>query len=142
MVSGILQLQILWKLYLIELLRLLMGLELFELKHLIYSRFSTGFGMWVFFINLILMVFQVEHLALFRLFSVIDDFKWHWMGNRRKNIQFMLVFLKAPFLVRHFSYFILMTFLVVLSLILLSMLMVLLFTVSVIFLFSEIALYL
>ena len=43
----------------------------------------------------------------------------------------MLEFLKAPFLVLHFSCYILMTFLTMLSVILLSMLMILLFILSV-----------
>ena len=33
------------------------------------------------------------------------------MGNLHKNIHLMLEFLKAPFLVLHFSYYTLMTFL-------------------------------
>ena len=45
-----------------------------ELWRLIYPRFLTGFGMLVFFTNLSLMVFQLKYLALFLLFSVIDDF--------------------------------------------------------------------
>ena len=36
-------------------------------------------------------------LALFLLFSVIDDFKWFWMESLHKNIQLMREFLKAPF---------------------------------------------
>ena len=48
-----------------------------------------------------------------------------------KNIQLMLDFLKAPFLVLHFSYYTLMTFLMMLSVILLSKLMIL-FIISVI----------
>ena len=44
----------------------------------------------------------------------------------------MLEFLKGPFLVIHFSYYTLMTFLMKLSVILLSMLMILLFTLNVI----------
>ena len=44
----------------------------------------------------------------------------------------MLEFLKAPFLVLHFSYYALMTFLTILSVILLSMLMILLSKLSVI----------
>ena len=44
----------------------------------------------------------------------------------------MLEFLKAPFLVPHFSYYILMTFPMMLSVILLSMLMILLSILSVI----------
>ena len=31
---------------------------------------------------------------------------WFWMGSLHKNIQLMLEFLKAPFLVQHFSYYI------------------------------------
>ena len=44
-----------------------------------------------------------QNFALFLLFSVIDGFKWFWMGSLHKNIQLMLEFLKAPFLVLHFS---------------------------------------
>ena len=44
----------------------------------------------------------------------------------------MLEFLKAPFLILHFSYYTLMTFLTMLSVILLSMLMILLSILSVI----------
>ena len=54
------------------------------------------------------------------------------VGSLHKNIQLMLEFLKAPFLVLHFSYYTLMTFLVMLSVILLYMLMILVCTVSVI----------
>ena len=50
------------------------------------------------------------------------------MGRLDKNIQLMLEFLKAPFLVLHLSYCILMTFLIMLFVILLSMLMILLST--------------
>ena len=55
----------------------------------------------------------VKYLALFFLFLVIGGFKWFWMGSLCKNIQLMLVFLKAPFLVSHFSYFTSMTLLVI-----------------------------
>ena len=72
------------------------------------------------------MEFQVRYLALFLLFSIIDHFKWFWKGSLHKNIQLMQEFLKAPFLVLHFSYYTLMTFLMMLSVILLSMLMILL----------------
>ena len=89
-----------------------------------------------FFTNLRLMEFQVKHLALFRLFSVINGFGCFWIGIIHKNIQLMLEFLKAPFLVLHlpihFSYYTLMTFLMMLSAILLSMLMILLSFLSVI----------
>ena len=96
------QLQIFSQLYLIELLGLLTGLGLLELWHLIYPRLLTGFGMLVFFTNLSLMEFQVRYLALFPLFSVIDSFKWFWMERLHKNIQLMLEFPKAPFLVLDF----------------------------------------
>ena len=75
--------------------------------------------MLVFFTNLSLTKFQVRYLALFLLFSVIDGFEWIWMGSFCKNIQLMVEFLKAPLLVLHFSYYTLMTFLM-LSVILLS----------------------
>ena len=54
------------------------------------------------------------------------------MESLHKNIQLTLGFLKAPFLVLHFSYDTLMTFLMMLSVILLSMLMILLSILSVI----------
>ena len=72
--------------------------------------------MLVFFTNIILMEIQVRYLVLFLLFSVKECFGW---------------FLKAPFLVLHFPYYKLMTFLM-LSVILLYMLMILLSTLSVI----------
>ena len=88
--------------------------------------------MLLFFTNLSLMEFQVRYLALFLLFLVIDSFEWFWMGSLHKNIKLMLEFLKAPFLVLHFSYYTLMTFLMILSVILLSMLIILLSIISVI----------
>ena len=54
------------------------------------------------------------------------------MGSLHKNNQLMIEFLKAQFLVLHFSYYILMTFLIMLSVILLSMLMIVLSILSVI----------
>ena len=89
--------------------------------------------MLVFFTNLSLMEFQVWYLplSLFLLFSVIEGFGWFWMGSLHKNIKLMLEFFKAPFLVLHLSYYTLMTFLMMLSVILLSMLMILLSTLSV-----------
>ena len=103
----------------------------FELLHLIYPRLSTRFGVLVFFTNLSLMEFRVRYLVLFHLFSVIEGFEWFWMGRLHKNIKFMLEFFEALLLVLHFSYYTLMTFLM-LSVILLSILMILLSTLSVI----------
>ena len=54
------------------------------------------------------------------------------MGSLHKNIQLMLGFFKVPFLVLHFSYYALMAFLMMLSVILLSKVMILLSTLSVI----------
>ena len=110
--------------YLIELLGVLTDMVLLELWHLIYPRLSTGFVMMVYLTNVSLMESQVRYLALFRLFLVIDGFKWFWMESLHKNIQLMLEFLKGPFLVLHFSCCILMTSLMMLSEILLSMLMI------------------
>ena len=80
--------------------------------------------------NLSLMEFQVRYLA-FLLFSVIDDFEWFWRESLNKNIQLMQEFLKAPFLVLHFSCYTLMIFLTMLSVMLLFMLMILLSVLSV-----------
>ena len=55
-----------------------------------------------------------------------------WMESLLKNIQLMLEFLEGPFLVLDFSGYILMTFLMIISVILLSMLMILLSNLSVI----------
>ena len=133
MVLGLFyQLQIFRQFYLIQLLGLLIGLWPYELQHLIYPWFLTGFGMLVFFTNLSLMEFQVRYLALFWLFSVKGSFEWFCMESYHKFIREMLEFLKAPFLVLHFSYYTIMTFLMMLSVILLSMLMLLLSTLIVI----------
>ena len=125
MVVGLLdQLWIFLQLYLIELQRLFTGLRPLELElwDLIYQRLLTGFGMLVFFTNLHLMEFQIRYLALFLLFSVIDSFEWFWMESLHKNIPLMLEFLKAPFVVLHFSCYTLMILLTLLSVILLSLL--------------------
>ena len=87
--------------------------------------------MLVFFTNLVLMEFQARYMALFfhfsnRQFQVVLD------GSLYKNIQLVLEFLEGLFLVLHFSYYILMTFLMMLSVILLSMLMILLCILNVI----------
>ena len=98
---------------------------------MIYPRLSTEFAMLVFFTNLSLIKFQVRYLALFLLFSVTGSFGRFWMGNLHKNIQLMLEVLKGAFLVLHFSYYTLMTLLMIFA-VLLSMLMILLFTLNVI----------
>ena len=117
---------------LIELLGFLTGQEQLELKHLVYPRLSTEFGILVFFKS---YGFQVRYLALFILFLVIGGFRWFWMENLNKNIQFILKFLKGSFFIPHLSYYTLMTFLMVLlslPVILLSMLTIVLSAVNVI----------
>ena len=68
------------------------------------------------------LLHKLIYLTLFLLFSVTDGFEWFWMESLHKNIQLMLKSLKAPLLVLHFSYYILMAFLMMISVILLSML--------------------
>ena len=72
-----------------------------------------------------------------QIFGLISSFfsnKWLRVVHRslHRNIQLILEFLKGPFFVLHFSYYKLMTFLAMLSVILLSMLMILLSILSVI----------
>ena len=55
---------------------------------------------------------------------------WFWIRSLHKSIELMLEFLKVPFLVLHFSYYTLMNFLMLLSVILLSMQMILLSTLT------------
>ena len=86
----------------------------------------------MFFSTLRPMKVQVRYLALVHLSSVIDSLEWFSMGILHKNIQLMLEFLKAPFLVLHFFLYTLMNFLIMLSVMLLSMLMILLYILSVI----------
>ena len=88
--------------------------------------------MLVFFTNLSLVEFQFRYLTLFFLFLITDGFEWSWMENLDKNMQLMLEFLKASFLVVHFSCYRFITFLIMLSVILLSVLMILLSILSVI----------
>ena len=78
-----------------------------------------------FFTNLSLTDFWVRYLLLLLLFLVTDSFEWFYMGSLHKNIQLMLDFLRGLSLVLHFSYYTLMTFLMMLSVILLSTLMIL-----------------
>ena len=99
--------------------------------HAVALDVSKSFDMLIFFTNLILIEFQIRHLALLLLFSVIGGFKWFLMGNFHKNVQLMLEFFKAPFLVLHFSSYTFITLLMKLSAMFLSMLMVLLSILSV-----------
>ena len=105
MASGLLnKLQIFYQMHLIQLTELLIGLWLLSLLHLIYPKISLVF---------------LTNSSLMERFC--------------KNIQLILELLKDPFLGLIFSDYILMTFLMMLSLILLlSMLMLLQSTLNVI----------
>ena len=65
-------------------------------------------------------------------FFINDGLQGFWIRSLHKNIQLMLEFLKGPFLVLRFSYYTLMTFLMMLFGILLYMLMILLSILSLI----------
>ena len=134
MVLGLLdQQQIIWQLYLIELLALLIRMGLLKLWDLIYTSLLIWCGMLISLTNSnFMMEFQVRYLAMFCLFSVIDGFQWFWMGNLCKNNRLMLKLSKASFLVLHVSCYTVMTFLMILSVILLSMLVILNSTLNVI----------
>ena len=70
--------------------------------------------------------------GLISSFFINDGLQGFWIGSLHKNIQLMLEFLKGPFLVLRFSYYTLMTFLMMLFGILLYMLMILLSILSLI----------
>ena len=76
-----------------------------------------------------LLELMIRYLALFP-FSSIDCCDWFWIGSLRKTTQLMLVFFKAAFLVLHFSYYISMTFLMLIAILLYTL--ILLSTLSVI----------
>ena len=122
MVLGLLdQLQIFLQLCLVELLGLLTGLVLLELQHLTYLRLLTGLACWSSSLKSHGISGQI--FGLIYSFSVTDGFNSFRIGSLRKNIQLMLEFLKAPFLVLHFSCYTLITFLMMLSVILLSVIL-------------------
>ena len=124
------QLQIFLQLYLIEMLGLLTGLG--PARAVALDIPKAEFGMLIFFLNLRFMEFQIRYLVFFILFPVIGGFGYFWMAIAHKKIQLMLGFLKALFLVLNFSYYTLMTFLMMLSVILLSILIIVLSTINVI----------
>ena len=77
--------------------------------------------------NSFLRIFLDDSGIPLPIFPSRTNLKLH---NLHKNIQLMLEFLKDLFLVLHFSYYTLMTFLMMLYVILLSMLMILLSTLN------------
>ena len=78
----------------------------------ISKAFDRVWHFWSSSQNLSLMELQVRYSVLFLFFSVIDHLEWFWMDCLHKNTQLILEFLKDPFLVLHFSYYRLITFLI------------------------------
>ena len=91
-----------------------------DIQILYYALVLTGFVMLVFFTKLSLNGISGQISGRISSFLSNDSYKWFWMGGFHKGIDLMLECLKALFLVLHFSYYTLMTFLMMLSVILLS----------------------
>ena len=134
MVLGLLdQLHIFWQFHLIELPGLLTGLGLLELQNLIDS--SKAFYR-------VLQAVLIHKLKSYGISGQVCDLissflsnRWLWVVlNGRSSPEYPVNdgVLKAPFLVLHFCYYTLVTFLMMLSEVLLSMLMILLSTLNVI----------
>ena len=100
----------------------LIGMGLLELWHLIFTAFGriwyAGLLHKLKSYGISSHVFQV---MIFCLFSEIDDFRCFWIGSIHKRIQSMLAFHMVTFLALHFSYYTLMIFLMMISVILLSL---------------------
>ena len=126
------QLQFFWQLCIRELVGILTGLATEAVARDISKAFDRVWHASLLHKLMDLMEFQVRYLVLLLLSSVISCCGWFWMESFLKNIQLELKFLKSPFFVLHFSYYTLMTFLMVLPVILLSVLMMLLSTLNVI----------
>ena len=133
-VLGLLdQLQIFWQLYLMELLEFLIdsgatravALDISKafdrVWHAGLLRKLASYGIW-----------GQEVFGLISSFLSNRQLRVVLDGKFSQKYQLMLEFLRVLLLVLHFSYYILMTFLMMLSEVLLSMLMVLLSTLSVI----------
>ena len=118
-VLGLLnQWKIFWKVNLIELLEFLIGPGQLKASDRIWHagilHKGTSYGI------------SGQIFGLFCLFSIIDGLEWFCIGRLRKNIQLKLEFLRALFLILKFSYYTLLIFLVMLTVVLL--LFTLLFT--------------
>ena len=71
--------------------------------------------MLAFLTDLSVLEFQVRYLAFFHFFAVIDSCAWFQIRSVHKSIKLMLGFLKAVFLVEHFSYYNLIIFLLIIA---------------------------
>ena len=103
------------------------------------SRAVKRVCMRVYLQNSSLMEFQVEYLTfvclsqfVFTVLSLFVFHEWFWMQSLPKNVQLILAFLKALFLVLRISYNTLMTFLMLSVILLYMLIMLLLSTLSVI----------
>ena len=74
------------------------------------------------------MLFLVLVSMLMIILSILglNGFEYFWMESLHRSFLLVLEFFKGPFMVLHFSCYILMPFLMMLSLVLVSMLMILL----------------
>ena len=107
-------------------LGLFIGMGILKRQHLLYSRFLTRSDMLVSSKTHT----EIGYLVLFCHLLLINYFKWFLKGSLCKNMESMLVFLKALYLVLKCPYYTLVTFLMILSVVLLSTLMILLATLS------------
>ena len=82
---------------------------------LTFLKLSTGVIMLAFLTDLSVLEFQVRYLAFFHFFAVIDSCAWFQIRSIHKSIKLMLGFLKAVFLVEHFSYYNLIIFLLIIA---------------------------
>ena len=123
--------QVIWLLYIMELLAHLIDLGYSNCSTWYIQSFWQGLACWAFPQTFALWNFGSLLWPYFVFFSIIDAFQWFWIGSSHKNFHLVLEFFTVPFLDLHFSYYTLMT-LVMLSVTSRSMLMILLSTPSVI----------
>ena len=125
-------LQIFWQLYLIKLLGLLTALRLLELQHLVYPRLFDR--VWRAGLFHKLKYYGISGQVFGLICSFLSN-RWLLVVLDRKSSQEYPINAgvpQGPFFVLHFSYYILMTFMMMLFVTLLSMLMIVLSTLSVI----------
>ena len=104
--------------------------SLFSASPIVISWYWTNFCVRIGISELTMMLFSLKSL-LKKEKNFLMGLGWFWMRNLHKNIQLMLEFLKAPFLILHFSDYSLMTSLIMLSVILPLIPLILLSTPSV-----------
>ena len=88
-----------------------------------YTQHALKFVDWNFYNRLQWNVLHF-HLSYSSAVTLFSRHEWFWMGSLRKNILLILVFLKVPSSVINFSSFLLITFLMILSVIKLCMMII------------------